>query len=642
MAHNHPGESAYSREQWKAIHPMFRSIYIDQGYSLEKTLMVLELINNFKATEEAFRNRIKKNWRDCAKNNRVARGNRTRPKSIAAMFPDLPDYIASSAVGAVPRSISFQRFQNHFQVLHSLDKYIKGFFDTSPSRLAQQSHGTIQDTNGAEKEESEQKPAIGGRWCRALSVCQEISVLPRKKGDFIVSSRLVKDKVSKKVFKQKGIKEIQEITTKILNEKVFTRLEVNDKESTPKDLPALWSVCRLLRGLSSQLGYPEDSQALLMRLFLNELREAFTRIVQGSNTEMGRTLELVQDIPLADLKDIATLSCLCSARALSSRLEPHDPVVLEAWADYYQHHDRSKLKKDVFLAHYKRAYEEARARYETTGDGLYDERTLLILINYSYAAYYICHEKALAEQLSSELWEQTGALLAEQDPPKSWSVKVQGMAQAAKMQALLCFAEHEDKFKRYDDLRKTIHNYNLGNTHTREQYLDEIPQVGERRHEIVCLPPYDLEVQHSFGIQQVVQKLVLSPDLGFRLLAIELQDLFATLLKTETMTMAKLSVATSKLDASNDQDCQLLAAGLYEQQDPIITASRRNIHSLVRSARILFRKAEVPPLKEMEQSNLKRYLEISLQRMKAQGKECHLKAKTLRGLVVNFDSFVKS
>ncbi|KAF5679867.1 hypothetical protein FDENT_8581 [Fusarium denticulatum] len=555
MAHDHPGESAYSREQWQAIRPMFRHIYIDQGYSLEKTLMALELINNFKAT---------------------------------------------LTVGAVPRSLCFQRFQNHFQVLHSLDKYIKGFFDNSFSRFAQQNNGTIQDANGAEKEENGQKLAIGGRWCRASSLCQEISILPRKKWDFIVSSSLIKDKVNKKAFKQKGIQEMQEITTKILNEKVFTRLEVNDKESTPKDLPALWSVCRLLRGLSSQLGYPEDSQALLMRLFLNELRASFARIVQGSNTEMGRALELVQDIPLADLKDIATLGCLCSARALSSKLEPHDPVVLEAWADYYQHHDRRKLKKDAFLAHYKRAYEVARVRYEATGDGLYDERTLLILINYSYTAHYICHEKALAEQLSSELWEHTGALLAEQDPPNSWSVEVQGMAQAAKIQALLCFAEHGDKFRCYDDLRKTIHNYNLGNTHIGEQCLDEIPQVGERRHDIVCLPPYDVEVQHGFGIQQVVRKLVLSPDLGFQLLAMKLQDLFATLLKTETMTMEKLSVATSKLDAGSDEHCQLLAAGLYEQQDSIITACRRNVDSLVRSARILFRKAEVPPLTEME------------------------------------------
>jgi hypothetical protein len=103
-----------------------------------------------------------------------------------------------------------------------------------------------------------------------------------------------------------------------------------------------------------------------------------------------------------------------------------------------------------------------------------------------------------------------------------------------------------------------------------------------------------------------------------------------------------LSVATSKLDASNDEDCQLIAAGLYEQQDSIITACLRNVYSLVRSAGILFKKAEVPPLTKMEQSNLKRYLGISIQRMRAQGKECHLKSKTLRGLVVNFDSFVKT
>lgn len=558
------------------------------------------------------------------------------------MFPDLPDYIAGLAVGEVPRSLSFQRFQCHFQVLHSLDKYIKGFFDTHPSRLAQQNNGAIQDANGVEKEGREQKPAIGGRWCRALSLCQEISILPQKKKDFISSSNLVMDKVDKKASKQKGIQEMQEIITNILKENVFTRVEVNEKESTPKDLPALWNICRLLRGVSFQLGYPEDSQALLVRLFLDELREAFTRITQGSNTEMGRALELIQDIPLGDLKDIATISCLCSARALSSRLQPHDPVVVEAWADYYQHHDRSKLKKDVFLVHYKKAYEEARALHETTGNWLYDERTLLVLINYSCAAHYICHEKTLAEHLSSELWQQTGALLAGKGPPQCWSVKAQGMAQAAKIQALLCYAELEDKFKGYNDLRKHIHNYKLGNTQARKQCIDEVPQVGETWHMIVCLPPYDSQVQLQFGIQQVVQRLVLSPDLGFQLLAIELQDLFATLLKTKTTTMAKLRVAATKLYASDGQDCQLLAAGLYEQHASVITACRRNVDILRYIFSILFKKAKVPPLTEMEGSNLKRYLDKLGSRMRVHGKECHLKAKTLRELVVNFDKFVKT
>ncbi|EMT71923.1 hypothetical protein FOC4_g10003766 [Fusarium odoratissimum] len=613
MAQNRPGVSVYSRQQWQAIHPIFRNIYMDRGYSLEKTLMVLELINNFKATKDAFQCQIKRNWRDCAKNNGVARGNRTRAKRVMALFPNLPDYIAGLAVG---------------------------FFDTPPSQVAQQDNNNAQDEINEEKEK-EQKPAIGGRWYRALSLCQEISILPQKKRDFIVLSNRARGKVSKKVFKQEGIKEMKDIITRILNEKVFTRLGVNEKESTPKDLPALWSVCRVLRGLSSQLGYPEDSQALLMKLFLDELRESFTQITQGSNTEMGRVLELVRDIPLADLKDIAAISCLCSARALSSRLEAHDPVVLEAWADYYQYHDRSKLKKDVFLAHYKRAYEEAKAQRQTAEDRLYDERTLLILIHYSYAAHYICHEKTLADQLSSELWDQTGALLAEKDPPEFWSVKVQGMAEAAKIQALLCYETHEDNHKSYEGLRKNIHKYNLANTHAQHQYHDEVLQESQKRHGVVRLPPYDLEAQFAFGIQQIVQGLILSPDLGFQLLAAELCNLFKTLIDTETLTTEILRVAATKLDASNDQDCQLLAAGLYGQLDSVLSACRKDLNSIIRSVEVLFRKAVDSPLTEMGESNLKRYLEMKRQHKRVQGKECRHRARRLRQLVVDFENLVE-
>jgi hypothetical protein len=473
-----------------------------------------------------------------------------------------------------------------------------------------------------------------------LSLCQEISILPQKKNDFIVFSNLVKDHGSKKAAKEEGIKEMKNTVTSILNDKVFTKLEVNEKESSPKDLPALWSICRVLRGLSSQLGHSEDSEALLMRLFLGELRESFAQITHGSNTEMRRALEHLRDVPPADFKDIARISCLCSARALSSRLEPHDPVVLEAWADYYQHHDRSKLRKDVFLDHYKRAYEEAKVKYRTTKDKPYNERKLLILIKYSYVAHYICHDNDLSYQLASELWDQTGASLSGEDPPEFWSVKVQGMAQAAKIQALLCYVKHEDKLKRYEDLRKKIHKYNLVNKRARHRYRREVLQERQKCHERGYLPPYDPESQFVFRLQEVVQKLVLSPDLGFQLLATELHDLFATLLNTETLTMENLRVAVTKLHASNDQDCQLLAAGLYDQLASIASACSKDVNSVLRSAESLFKKAEDSPLTEMEESNLKRYLAIKRQERRLQGKECRLEAKGLRRLVVDFDNFV--
>ncbi|KAF4502603.1 hypothetical protein FAGAP_1189 [Fusarium agapanthi] len=207
----------------------------------------------------------------------------------------------------------------------------------------------------------------------------------------------------------------------ILKTKLFTKLEVNEKGSTPDDLPTLWGVCRVLRGLPFQLGYFEDSEGLLMRLFLDELWKLYAQVKQGPNSEMSRALEHLRNVPSDDLQNVARIRCLCSARALSIRLKPHDPVVLEAWLDYCQHYDKSSLRKDVFLCHYEKAYEEAKANQQITGSRTDGEKVIMVLMDYCYVAHYICHDRALAYRLSSELWDLTGAALAREEPPQAWS-----------------------------------------------------------------------------------------------------------------------------------------------------------------------------------------------------------------------------
>ncbi|KAF5560639.1 subunit P of phosphatidylinositol n-acetylglucosaminyltransferase [Fusarium phyllophilum] len=621
MAHNHPGESAYSREQWQAIHPMFRYIYIDRGYSLKMALKVLELINNFKAT--------------------VARGNRTRAKSIAGTFPHLPDYIAGLAVGVIPRSLSFKRFQDHFELLLSLDKYIIGFFDSRTLRLAQQNNGTVQDANDTQLKEAEQKLAIDGRWCRALSLCQEISIIPQKKKDIIDFDSFPDEINTNKAMKQEGIKKMKEITTGILKTTLFTKLEAYEKQSTPNDLPALWSICRVLGGLSFQLGYSKDSENELMRLFLEALRESFAQITKGPNTEMSRVLERLRNIPSKDLKDAARIGCLCSARALTSMLKPHDPVVLEAWTDYYQHYDKSTLRKDVFLNHYGRAYEEAKAKHQNTKRKADAERALPVLINYCYVAHYICHDRALAYRLSSEPWDLTSAALSGEKPPKAWSIEVQGMTEAAKIQALVCYIKHEDKLKTREELKvDKIHKYNLASRQSRRRYRRAVLQDRQMNQVPGYLPPYDPETQAQIGLQELVDKLILSPNLDFQLLATQLQDLLATLLDNKTQTMDNLRVAVWQLHSSNDADCQLLAAGLYDQLASITSACSQDVNSVLQSVKSLFKKANDSPLNEIELSNLETFLEKETKTRQSQGEDFRDSAKDLRRLVVVFDACV--
>ncbi|SPJ71337.1 uncharacterized protein FTOL_01065 [Fusarium torulosum] len=434
---------------------------------------------------------------------------------------------------------------------------------------------------------------------------------------------------------------MKKIVTGIFKTKLFTKLQANKKESTPKDLTTLWSVCHVLRGLSFQLGYSKDSESLLMRLFLEELWKSFAQITDGFNAEMGRALEHFRNIQSQDLEDIARISCLCSARALSSRLGPHDPVVLGAWTDYYQHHDRSKLRKDVFLDHYKRAYEETKAKHQTTKDKVDAEKALLFLINYNYVAHYICHNRPLAYQLSSELWEHTGAVLSKRDPPVAWSVEVQGMAEAAKIQGLLCYIKHENKLKSREDLKTNkIHKYNLVSRQSRRRYRREVLQDRQKNLMVGYLPPYDPEAQAEFHLQEVVYKLISSPNLDFQLLATELHDLLATLSNTRTQAMENLKVAAWKLRTSNDEDCQLLAAGLYDQLASLICACSQDVTSVLQSVKSLFKKANGSPLTEIELSNLKAFLEKEAETRRRKGRDCRDEAKDLRRLVVAFDECV--
>ncbi|KAF5981867.1 hypothetical protein FCOIX_4006 [Fusarium coicis] len=642
MAQNRPGESKYLPDEWKAIHPVFHNIYMNHGCSLERTILMLELMYNIIATEGAFRRQIRVNWRDCASNLGAARGRRTRSKIVKEKFPNFPDYIDRLAVSKALRFLPLQPFDGQLRVLLSLDKYIKGFFDSSPPRRAQQGNGiTARDANATEKKELEQELAVDGRWRRALSICQQISILPQKKKDIIDFDCFPDEINTNEAIKEEGIRRMKNIVTGILKTKLFTKLEVNEKESTPNDLTMLWSVCRVLRGLSFQLGYLADSKGLLMRLFLGELWKLYAQVTEGPNTEMGRALEHLQTIPSEDLEHVARISCPCSARALSSRLKPHDPVVLKVWLDYYQQYDKSSLRQDVFLSHYERAYHEAKTTQQITGSRADDERVILVLMDYCYAAHYICHDRALAYRLSSELWDLTGATLARKNPPKAWSLEAQGMAEAAKIQSLVCYIKHEDKLKNRGELKvNKIHKYNLFSRRSRRRYRRAVLQDRQMNQVPGYLPPYDPEAQAKIGLQELVSKLISSPNLAFQLLATQLQDLLATLLDTKTREMENLRLAACQLHNSNDADCQLVAAGLYDQLASLTCACSQDVNVALQSAKVLFQKASNSPLAESEISNLKRFLESEADARRSQGKEYREEAKDLRRLVLVFDECV--
>lgn len=74
--------------------------------------------------------------------------------------------------------------------------------------------------------------------------------------------------------------------------------------------------------------------------------------------------------------------------------------------------------------------------------------------NYASAAHYIFHDNELARDLAKRLWERTWSAYGNDETTLSWSVKAQGMAEAAKMRALLCCINHENKRKSNGEMKR--------------------------------------------------------------------------------------------------------------------------------------------------------------------------------------------
>ncbi|KAF4456708.1 hypothetical protein F53441_1264 [Fusarium austroafricanum] len=444
---------------------------------------VLERKYNFIATEDAFKKRIQKDWPECkkygrgnarqVKRKRVNEEDVMEPVHLSNVEIDVTDSdhlsnMEADVIDPIPRALSPSLYRSHTLLLQSIGKYTKGFFDNSVT-------------------ENNRRPAQN-IWHRILILCEEISIFPRKRKDLIHQPSVDQEQEGKrwkkmnKAVKGKVREEMKNKVISLIQNMVFNILPGVEKDFTPNELPILWKICRILQGLSSQLGHSEHAESRLMRQFVERLYESFGQVSEGPNTEMRQALQHLLDIDPTELRDASRISCHCSARALASKLEPCNPVILEAWADYYQHWEKSKLQQDGFLNHYDWAYSATKGSDMREGEK-YSDRTLAVLINYSYVAHYIYHDRDLAWQLATELWEQTGAVFAEMDPPESWSVQVQGMAQAAQIQALLCLITHEDQLKSRAQLNKKKTKFHLGGKAGRRKYRKHVLQDRRNNHE---------------------------------------------------------------------------------------------------------------------------------------------------------------
>ncbi|EEU35995.1 uncharacterized protein NECHADRAFT_85324 [Fusarium vanettenii 77-13-4] len=220
---------------------------------------------------------------------------------------------------------------------------------------------------------------------------------------------------------------LKAIIGNLLHDKVFNKAQDPARFSSPNQLSLIWDICRILQGLCLQLRHRDTSY---VESFIHSLQDISS--VAGKTHHVGMTalLESLLGISPCDLQDTMRISFLCTARALSSRL---GPATQQSWN----------------LGRHMLGLEETEQKF-----GLCHDYTINLLRNYASAAHYIFHDNELARDLAKRLWERTWSAYGNDETTLSWSVKAQGMAEAAKMRALLCCINHENKRKSNGEMKR--------------------------------------------------------------------------------------------------------------------------------------------------------------------------------------------
>ncbi|KAH7231888.1 hypothetical protein B0J15DRAFT_539359 [Fusarium solani] len=202
----------------------------------------------------------------------------------------------------------------------------------------------------------------------------------------------------------------------LLHDKVFDKAQDPVRCSSPNQLSSIWDICRILQGLSLQLKHCDT-------LYV----ESFIHSLQDISNASGRT----------------------NHAGMTALVEGLAPATQQSWN----------------LGRHMLGLEETEKKFGHSHD-----YTINLLCNYASAAYYIFHDNGLARELATRLWERTSSACCNDETPLSWSVKAQGMAEAAKMLALLCCITHENKRKSGGEMKKLRHKLKLKGRKARKRF----------------------------------------------------------------------------------------------------------------------------------------------------------------------------
>ncbi|UZP36849.1 hypothetical protein NXS19_004665 [Fusarium pseudograminearum] len=216
------------------------------------------------------------------------------------------------------------------------------------------------------------------------------------------------------------------------------------------------------------------------------------------------------------------------------------------------------------------------------------------------------------------------------EPAMSWNIYIQGMVESIKIHTLLYYITHEDQLKDRAELKKKKHKFDLYSKKGRRRYRKGVLQSIQESHILGSLHPYNLEAQHIWGLDGVIEKMITIGEEDFLLLMAELHHLLESLWNINIEVLGRLETAVTQLSSINSIECQLLLAGLYEMCAFLEQATSREIHVVFARAHWLWSKTDETKLSELDWCNLTTFLLEEEHTARSKAEEWRSEAKRIR------------
>ncbi|RKK85190.1 hypothetical protein BFJ68_g17295 [Fusarium oxysporum] len=220
----------------------------------------------------------------------------------------------------------------------------------------------------------------------------------------------------------------------------------------------LWPICLRLY----QAGLKLNNFAMLEHFLHFFWRLALHRYPHGH--PIPSLLKVLCQASTEELFNIVQVGYLRTIHCLERSLGFGNAVVLSVWSNYLKKADDQALPASALTSRYESVLQEAQNSFTPTGT-----RTIEILHEYTYAAYYNDNDYDLTWNLASQMINLAESFELMDDHPE-WCLATQGYAMAAKLIYVLSEqTSHEDQGTVI--LRSAISRLELGDRECRTRAL---------------------------------------------------------------------------------------------------------------------------------------------------------------------------